>query len=230
MTNYYALVFNSTTNVGDTIPNTGTDDHPTPVVTDPRAFELADILDARDLRDNITDIVHSEVIRIAQVTPLGEVRPHPEFYMGGTEITPGIMLEADDGWRIESFKPNHTILGDQGERAMQILNTLESAANEDDDRIAHYRDALEADFGVIEENADLAIVALEAVGADSYWWTNCTGSDEFGFEVVALAARDLIDHVEGWDQEAYDAIAAPYRVAFGEPLHPEDTPVSVPVA
>lgn len=230
MAGYYALIFDNTTNVGDTIPNTGADDHPTPVVTDPRAFELADILDARDLRDNITDIVTSATIRIAQVNPLGEVRPHQDLYMDGTEIAPGIMLEADDGWSIEAFKPNHTILGDHGERAMQVLTTLESAANEDDGRIARYQDALEADFDLIQEDADLAIEALKTVGADSYWWENCTGSDEFGFEVVALAARDLIDQVEGWDQEAYDAIAAPYRVAFGEPLHPEDTPVSVPVA
>lgn len=224
---YYALIFDNTTNVGDTIPNTGADDRPTPVVTDPRAFELADILDVRDLRVNITDIVSSETIRIAQVAPLGEVRPHQGLYTDGTEIVPGLMLEAVGGWRVETFMPNYTVLGDHGERAMQVLTALENAASTDGYRMTQYRVILEGGFDLI--HADYAIQALRTVGADSYWWENCTGSDKFGFAVVALAARDLIGTVEGWDQAAYDAIATPYRVAFGEPLHPEDR-VFEPVA
>lgn len=228
MTNHYALIFDTTVNIGDTIPNTDTDDNPTPVVTDPRTFEIADILDARDMRDDITFVLTTTALRVARVIPVGEVRPHQDIYMDGTEIAHGIMLEADGGWRVEAFEPTHTILGPAGKRIVEIAAVLENAADNEDSRFIQYQNTFEADFDVNMKSFDTAIKALKQSGADGYWWENCAGSDEFGFEAVALGARDLIGTVEGWDQKAYDLLAAPYRVAFGEPLHPDDALVPAP--
>jgi hypothetical protein len=58
--------------------------------------------------------------------------------------------------------------------------------------------------------------------------TNFPGSCLHGEEFLALAARDLIGSVPGWDQKTYDYLRAPFEKAAHQRLHPNDGPSLVP--
>ena len=66
-----------------------------------------------------------------------------------------------------------------------------------------------------------AVAALDAAGADGFWWSTVGGCG-YGTEVIALAARDLIGTTDAWRQEAYDLLTRPWTETSGQPAHPAD--------
>jgi hypothetical protein len=66
-----------------------------------------------------------------------------------------------------------------------------------------------------------AVAALDAAGADGFWWSTVGGCG-YGTEVIALAARDLIGTTAAWRQEAYDLLTRPWTETSGQPAHPAD--------
>jgi hypothetical protein len=67
----------------------------------------------------------------------------------------------------------------------------------------------------------VAVAALDVAGADGFWWSS-VGGCEYGTEIIALAARDLIGTTAAWTQEAYDLLTRPWAEASGQPAHPAD--------
>ena len=67
----------------------------------------------------------------------------------------------------------------------------------------------------------VAVAALDVAGADGFWWSS-VGGCEYGTEIIALAARDLIGTTAAWTQEAYELLTRPWAEASGQPAHPAD--------
>jgi hypothetical protein len=222
---YWALLIEQKPSLaeGDTIPNIDSHGHPVPVIKgDPRSFWISDILLERNRSDYLQHFIWDDTVVLARVSPLGAVRPDGD-------VQPGWTLEADQGWKIQSFEPTNRILGTWGQRAEQVFKEMLAAWRSEDSTI---RDRYEAARGSKLDqfrHAKAAEKALAALGGEKYFWSACVGQDQFGHEIAALAARDLIGRYDGWTLEAYEGIAAPYQAAFGEALHPDDD-VKVPTA
>jgi hypothetical protein len=215
MTGYYTLLTDDALTIGDVVGNVGPDGEPNRVVRDPRGT--------------------APRVRVAKVAARGEVRPHSGIWDPGDEaleVEGGIELEAEDGWRVAAIEPLHTILGPQGELILaavvdQAIPAFEDEAESWQAAAAAYHaeaDRLHTMPGThaLQDAQYAAGMALAEVGADSYWWESATGC-VWGSELLALAARDLLGTVEGWDQDAYDLLTRAWRRAFPGPLHPQDT-------
>lgn len=70
--------------------------------------------------------------------------------------------------------------------------------------------------------ANIAYRALHRYGLGWIEW-ECTGTNDF---YAALALRPYIGHIEGWDQDAYDALRRSFEHYRGELLHPADAPIA----
>jgi hypothetical protein len=225
MTAYFTLLADDTIAVGDTIPNIDDEGRPHFVVSDPRAMPTTEALGDDRAEDGLVEIVQSAnpTVRVVRVTPHGTVRPHCASWDDDDEINSTTVLEAERGWKVESIEPLHTILGPQGEL---VLVAVEQAIQQ---RLDDYESAL-YDAYVTEQNevgadalhtaVSAAEDALNAVGADGYWWSKVAGC-VWGTEIIALAARDLIG-TEGWDQDGYNRLTRAWRRTLAHRLHPED--------
>jgi hypothetical protein len=169
----------------------------TKVVSDPRKLKIA----------------HPTTGRTAAIADMEE-----RFGARPVEVEP-----VTDGWEVKEILPLHTLYGPQGKRIIEVVEKLEdfAAADELDTRWSY-------EFDITTYNEPIryaalaALDALQKAGADVNWWADQSFYDGWGAEVIALAARDLIDTVPGWTVAAYVMIARPYRAAFRELLHPDD--------
>ncbi|GAB2663644.1 hypothetical protein GCM10027169_27520 [Gordonia jinhuaensis] len=120
------------------------------------------------------------------------------------------------GWRIEAIAPLSRTLGPQAAGVRSIAWLLHREIDivrpaEAD----HYRAAR----GVARHNGshtafEAAVRALDQRGTDIGVWAD-PSKRLYGEELVAIAARDLLSTVAGWDGCAYDLLTGPCRSVFG---------------
>jgi hypothetical protein len=229
---YYMLITDKSVSVESIVPCADAGGRALPAFRDPRTVWIADTLDGR-VNAHPVDIVLGQCpqVRVVRVSPVGEVQPHSEFYsdpdrMPVTDHTP---VEAAVGWLVESIDPFETILGPQGNQVTTIIReavrVIEDGADPQIVR-AYYQAIDAAGFPELERAHRAADAALDDREVDTAWWRTCSG-ESWGWEVLALAARDLIDTAPGWTQAEYDTLTTPWRRAFPLPLHPDDQPLSV---
>jgi hypothetical protein len=139
---------------------------------------------------------------------------------GNFEARPARVEPVTDGWEVKEILPLHTLYGPQGERITEVAEKLRRFV--DSDQSWSYEFDITTYNEPIRYAALAALDALQKAGADVDWWAEQSFYDGWGAEVIALAARDLIDTVPGWTVAAYVMIARPYRAAFRELLHPDD--------
>lgn len=188
-----------------------TEYHELLVTADPRQLPLTEIGKLRDL--DAAELVgatepHYEQLRLATVTPVGEVRP--------SDYEP--CLDAD-GWLVATHEPIDAVLGPQAADLIAAITKMNAVYGIDDDVTKTYDEAVEAQYGegpwIAQGAADAAQDALDEAGADGHWWAARAFGCCWGEEMLALAARDLLGTLPGWDQAAYDLLVAPWRTAFG---------------
>ena len=184
------------------------------ITTDPRRLSPIEIFDADPAgHETATDLVQNTTVALIRVEPVGDVTADGHLFTA-------------DRWIVTGVEPSiDPVLGPQAARIREVVALAERALTGDDDpRSAIYCDAVNDRYDDNRRHQDAAEAALRAVGADGIYWTGC----EYGWELLALAARDLIG-APGWTQEAYDALTEPWRLAMGIPAHPDDT-APIPVA
>lgn len=133
------------------------------------------------------------------------------------------LLTCRDGWTVTSIRPTSEVLGPQAEHLAALATALDATAQDAPDGenarlyAAAVRDLADTD------HLQAALSALNTVGADTYWWERQGSYDDAG-ELVALAARDLIGTVPGWDWNAYRALMTPWVTTHGAGTwpHPDD--------
>jgi hypothetical protein len=233
---YYTLLTDDTIRVGDTVPNVNAHELATLVVRNPRAMPIAEALEDRAPEVLDQFIAGTDpAVRVARVTPHVTVRPHRSIWGAeNTEIDDASILEAEGGWRVESIEPLSTILGPQGQLVLDAVKlaapVFETPTDDESDPYAKVYDKYVSEQNRLHESPgtdalhaalQAAQKALDSVGAYGYWWSEALG-DVWGMEITALAARDLLGKVEGWDTAAYDLLTRAWRSAFTHRLHPED--------
>lgn len=220
---YFAVTVDTSAYLGDTLPNAGvisTGLSPTLGVSrDPRV--LPSPWNRHDSRCyHLGRLLDGTYARVVRVSPIGEVRPH-RGWENDTVITERTLLEAEEGWRLEQFEPADGLLGPCATYIVAALNRLHELTDRDlgDQYLDELRALSHFDWVHVEQ---ACLDALRHRGFAPFW-LRCDALD--GQPIHALAARDLIGTVPGWDQDAYDLLSTPYRRFFGQPLHPDDKPV-----
>jgi hypothetical protein len=167
-----------------------------------------------------------DVMRVAVVEPVGPVAlDDPE----------AMQYTSADGWTVVSVEPLDGLLGPQAAHLKAAVARAERTLTWNPDP----PEASEVYYGILNARyetgfrrsrqcEDAAEDALTKYGADGWWWANGWFCD-YGPEMLALAARDLIDEATPWNQAAYDELTAPWVAAFG-PIHPEDATAELPAA
>lgn len=204
---YYTLA-DPAPEVGSTLNTRDGDGYDMSCITDdPRRLSPIEIFDADpDGHETATDLVQNATVALIRVEPVGDVTADGHLFTA-------------DRWTVVGVEPSiNPVLGPQAARIREVIALAEQALRGDDDpRAAVYCDAVNDRYDVNRQHEAAAEAALRVVGADGLYWTGC----EYGQEVLALAARDLIGTPE-WTREAYDALTEPWRIAMGLPAHPED--------
>jgi hypothetical protein len=196
-----------------------TDPDETYVCADPRTLPVVEMTDGWDTcYQSATEIIQSGGLTLVRVGPIGNVTGPDEF--GG--------VTADGGWTVTGIEPStNGVLGPQAERIREVVALAEDVLNGigSDPREEAYTEAVNAHYPFgdpgdpdVQPHLDAAEAALKAVGADGFYWTGCV----YGWELLALAARDLIGTTSEWTQEAYDALTEPWRLVMRTPVHPDD--------
>lgn len=186
------------------------------IAADPRRLELAEIF-----IDQSGPVTAAEVLagalHLLTLTPAGRVKEKR-----GTRF-----VYCPAGWTIRTVAPPAAALGPQAPQLLHAMRTAERvlAGERDSTAATTYKTALDALYDDptvrVAVLADRASTALDTAGADGFWWDRIAFPCGYGLEMLALAARDLIGTVPGWDRAAYDALTYAWSVAFG-PIHPGD--------
>lgn len=243
-TSYWMVVGDDQVAAGHTLVDRD-DEGDVQVVADPRTFDLGEIQE-RFGHDGVIDIIRNEgyevqgggrrpVLRLAEVTPLGEVTRR--VYTGTDEDGNSHRVEDDylvtcaEGWQMIALNPLDAIFGPQAAQLRAVVDQAERelVLGTNQKLIDAYMSVVNARYSTgrigstVEPLLNAAAEALDAVGADGFCWAraaNCV----YGDEVTAVAARDLIGTTAAWTRDAYDALTLPWRTAFHRPPHPDDIP------
>lgn len=184
------------------------------VTADPRRLPVDVMTDGQC--QTAMELVQSTDLALVRVEPIGEVTEPVADVTAPIEYR---CFTATGGWTVTGIEAStDAVLGPQATRIREVVALAEDALRGDADPRAHvYADAVNTTWSPsIDEPAE---AALKSIGADGMYWTAC----EYGGELLALAARDLIGTVPGWTREAYDALTEPWRIAMALPAHPDDT-------
>lgn len=243
-TSYWMIVGDDHVAAGHTLSDRH-DEGDVQVVADPRTFDLGEIQE-RFGHDGVIDIIRNEgyevqgggrrpVLRLAEVTPLGEVA---RCVYTGTDDNGNAYRSEDDylvtcagGWRVVGMHPLDAVFGPQAGQIREVIAEAERelVLGTNQELIDAYMAVVNARYSQgrvgssVEPLLEAAGDALDAVGADGWSWAraaNCV----YGEEVTALAARDLIGTTAEWTRDTYDALTLPWRTAFNRPPHPDDIP------
>lgn len=139
----------------------------------------------------------------------------------------GVVVAEAEQWRVVELAGIDLFLGPQAAPLRAMLHTAETVLhNAPASELAQrFFDALAEQYAggtsLVEDHVRAAQATLDAAGADGYWWSTRETTRGYGAAIVALAARDLIGTTNSWTWSAYNALAHPWRRAFG-PLHPDD--------
>ncbi|MGP4027171.1 hypothetical protein [Actinomadura sp. 3N407] len=181
-------------------------------VTDPRMLPFSELLldvEPPMLEETITG---KTVVKLVTVEPL----------TGPTECGNGeaVWFEAPS-WRVTGDASWQGVFGPQGEQVIEATTLCAEKLHgefdaDGDDPEDRYYNLVEDTLDEMNDAQERAFDALAKEGADRFWWSTYAFACTFGHEIVAIAARDLIDTVDGWTAEAHDLLTAPYRAAFGD--------------
>jgi hypothetical protein len=221
-TEYYMISRGAEHVCGETIDESGSDMY---IARDPRALQPSE----EDEAVFVHDLIRGEIC-LVKLAPRGQVDVVDDFF-----------AECEDGWTVVAEESIGAMLGPQSEyllatiRKADLVLVYDEFEDGDEVKAAEaYRTAVEAQFDgltcLVEDHITAANDALCARGYDGFWWSQGGVSCAYGWELLALAARDLIGSTPEWTQEAYDALTTPWRTAFPTPLHPEDGPLPVATA
>ncbi len=212
---YYTLA-DPAPKVGSTLNTRDGDGYDTSYITDdPRRLNPIEIFDDDpDGHETATDLVQNTTVALIRVEPVGDASADGHLYTADAWTVAGVESSIDP------------VLGPQASRIRDVVALAEQVLRGDEDpRALVYAKAVNERYEATKQHEKAAEAALSAISADGIYWTGC----EYGWELLALAARDLIGTTPGWTQEAYDALTEPWRLAMGLPAHPEDK-APVPVA
>jgi hypothetical protein len=217
MTDYYIFTRKGAHAPSDRLPHLPLDGGIWCVVTNPREILLSE--EADDIY--LPAMLAADEYRVARLEPLGPVREDD------CEL-----FECETGWTVAAVEPLDCVLGPQAVHLRAAITLAEGVlTGEDNPAAAHrYIEALNAQYpdGVTrigQPAADGAKDALDAIAADGWLWAEAGFSCAYGQEMLALAARDLIGTTPEWTWQAYGLLTAPWREAFGQPVHPDDAAV-----
>ncbi len=207
---YFAIIPAGSREPGNVIPGRDEDREPPYVTALPRSLPVSDACEDPDFPGVLT------AVQVAVLSPLGPVDDGPWADDDGPVC--------EDGWRVESLTALDPVLGPQSACLLAAIETAERVLTGESAPARAYGAAVNEQYHggtwTADHAANAAAAALDSVGADGFWWRQCF-SCQYGPEMLALAARDLIGTVPGWDRDAYDLLTAPWTAAFG-PVHPDD--------
>ena len=207
---YFMIVAAGSREPGDVVPGRDEGREPPYVTVLARSLPVSDACEDPDFPEVLT------ACQVAVLLPLGSVNDGPWADDDGPVC--------EDGWRIESLSALDPVLGPQSAFLLTAISAAERHLTGEDGPALAYGAAVNAQYcgegWIADAAANAAAAALDAIGADGFWWRQCF-SCQYGPEMLALAARDLIGTVPGWDRAAYDLLSAPWAAALG-PIHPDD--------
>lgn len=121
-----------------------------------------------------------------------------------------VMQQHSPGGRERLQLDHETLLGPEADRIRALVPTEQDINQE-----ADYDDAIE-DHRAMGQIAKHATNALSAAGLDGEWWAYQVGCTR-GYELVVLAASDLVDKDTEWDEQASQTLMRPWVEAMGCP-------------
>lgn len=203
---YYTLIPTRLVVVDDPAPEPA--DGQLPAYTSPRAVAVQETVgDLWEYHDEIDSVLDGR-ISLVGVSPLGEIH-------SGRLDESGPEMVCDDGWRVESILSLDQLLGPEAVRIRQIVATPLGVNQESD-----YADVVEDIRGLDEEIDDLvesAQDALNLAGLDGDWWASQVGCTR-GYELIALAATDLVAESSAWDMRAWHQLLRPWAKSVRWPV------------
>lgn len=203
---YYTLMPARLARVGQPVPEP--DNGGLSAWTHPRSIAIGDtVAEVWDEPDEIGYLLTGR-IALVQVSPVDEVES--AYIDGGSEML------ASTGWTVEQILNLDELLGPQANAIRQVVATemsLDDESNYDDEltRLQQYpeMDEQNADMASPDEFVMRARTALNDADRDGDWWdaqVGCVG----GYELVALAARDLVDDTTSWTAHAFQQLMKPW--------------------
>lgn len=159
------------------------------------------------LRGVLEDATIADLYRHAVLTVLVE-REAPYWWVAG-------ILPVDS-----AFGPQAAFIRAAVDKAEEVL----VSTGPDDTEV---RDTYERESNILREITgvhaiEAAIVdAMVKAGRDGFGWASSI-SCVYGLEILALAARDLIQDGTPWNRDTYDLATRAWREAMGCNLHPDD--------
>jgi hypothetical protein len=194
------------------------DDDMSAVTTDPARIELNEYGEkhtSSGYLDVITNTVNGCEIRLAQVTPNGEV-----FF---DQIG---QAWCNEGWTIAAFLPYTLLFGQDGDKIVDVVKRCAEAFTTFDPHAEAFSEAVTAHIERDPRWTELEAArrALAAAGVDDMFWCG-VGGEVSGVAAVALRARPYRGTTNEWTNDAYRRLVRPYTVAFGERVHPDDDAV-----
>lgn len=201
---YYTLIPSRLVCVDEIAPEP--DDGELPAFTSPRSIAVQDTIDLWNERDKIEYALDGR-INLVGVSPCGEVTSaHVDG--GGSEVL------ASQGWRVESILSLDQVLGPHAVGIRRVVTTTVGINQE-----ADYNDVVEDIEELDERMSDLvqhAVDALHRADIDGAWWADQVGCTN-GYELVALAASDLVAESSDWDMRAFHQLMRPWTRVMGWP-------------
>lgn len=174
---------------------------------DPRRVQISDVFEDVDLVELLAGRAPQVFVR---VDPVGD----PETVRDET----GRVAYYQGDWRVVGAVPAAAFAGPQASEVSELLRVAALslvADSDEEDRYHAEKDRLEEERYDARYAAEQAAMgALRRAGVDASWWEYSVPCSN-GLEVIAVAARDLIGSVPGWDRAAYDLLTAPWVAAFG---------------
>lgn len=212
---YYTLIPARMAQPGKPVPEP--DDGELSAWTSPRAIAIGDtVAEVWNERDEITYLLHGHMA-LVQVAPIGTVET--AYIDGGSEML------ASTGWTVEAVLSLDELLGPQARAIREVTATemsLDDESDYDDELTALQQhpemDEVHEDMASPDELVERAVAALNAADIDGDWWSDQVGCTR-GYELVALAARDLVDTTDGWCVHGFTQLMRPWTEVKGEPAH-----------
>lgn len=206
MSLYYTLIPDRIGLIDEPAPDP-TDGSQLPAYTTPRSISIQEVCDLWDEHDDIASLIDGRMLLVG-VSPRGQTEP-------GRYDDTGPEVLCDAGWWIESVLSMDQLLGPEATRIRQIVS-YQFGVNQE----SGYADVV-ADIRLLDEEIDNLVEeatdALNLAELDGDWWAeqvDCTR----GYELIALAASDLVAESGEWNMRARQQLLRPWTNTVGWPL------------
>lgn len=179
-----------------------------PAYTTPRCISIQEVVaDVWGEHDEIEHVLDGRVSLVG-VSPRGKVE-------SGRLDESGPEMVCADGWWVESVLSLDQLIGPEATRIRQIVFTPLGINQESD-----YAEVIDDIRTLDEEIDDLvehATDALNLAGADGDYWASQVGCTR-GYELIALAASDLVAESGDWNVRALHQLLRPWAMSVRWPL------------